>query len=157
MKKAPFSIFQQTVQYFPTFSINIILKNTDGKILFVKRKNNPVKGALWVPGGRILNGETVKDAVMRILKEETGLEAKLIHLSDHYLEEFFDTKDFQGDPNYTPETRFVHYLTTVAVMKIEEEGVIELDSQSSDYEWCDTIPTNHPYLNAYFELVKSHL
>ena len=44
-----------------------------GKILLVRRKNNPFKGCYALPGGYVEKSESVKDALIRETMEETGL------------------------------------------------------------------------------------
>jgi 8-oxo-dGTP diphosphatase len=46
----------------------------DEQILLEKRKNSPGKGKWTVPGGLVDLGETAEQAVIREVKEETGLE-----------------------------------------------------------------------------------
>lgn len=48
----------------------------DGKILLEKRNNEPFKGYWTLPGGHIDFGETAEQAVIREVKEETGLTLK---------------------------------------------------------------------------------
>jgi len=58
----------------------------DGKILLEKRKGEPGKGKWSVPGGLVELGERVEDAVIREVKEETGLdvaEPELIDVVDN--------------------------------------------------------------------------
>lgn len=58
----------------------------DGKILLEKRKGEPGKGKWSVPGGIVELGETVEEAVIREVKEETGLdvaEPELIDVVDN--------------------------------------------------------------------------
>ena len=42
--------------------------------LLVERASEPVKGVWWLPGGRLLKGETFFDAAIRKAKQETGIE-----------------------------------------------------------------------------------
>jgi mutator protein MutT len=48
----------------------------DGEILLEKRKNEPGKGKWSIPGGLVELGETVEQAVIREMKEETGLDVE---------------------------------------------------------------------------------
>ena len=46
----------------------------DGNLLLVRRGNEPGRGTWSVPGGRVEPGETIQEAVVRELREETGIE-----------------------------------------------------------------------------------
>ena len=61
----------------------ILYKN---KIVLIKRKNPPFKSYYALPGGFVNYGETVENAVIREVKEETGFETKIKNLFGVYSE-----------------------------------------------------------------------
>jgi ADP-ribose pyrophosphatase YjhB (NUDIX family) len=54
----------------------------DGKVLLVRRGNEPGKGKWSLPGGRIRFGERSEEAALREMREETGLEVRLKRVVD---------------------------------------------------------------------------
>ena len=55
----------------------------DGKVLLGARRNHPAAGMFSLPGGVVEAGETLEQAALRELMEETGVEAKIIGFNDH--------------------------------------------------------------------------
>ena len=47
----------------------------DGELLLIRRGHGPAAGSWSVPGGRVEAGELRAEAVVREVREETGLEA----------------------------------------------------------------------------------
>lgn len=56
----------------------------DGKLVAVVRRNPPFQGMPALPGGFVELGETVETAVLREVREETGLETRVLHLVGVY-------------------------------------------------------------------------
>ena len=52
------------------------------QVLLIRRGTPPMTGEWSLPGGRIEPGETAKDAALRELKEETGVDAFVAGLLD---------------------------------------------------------------------------
>jgi ADP-ribose pyrophosphatase YjhB (NUDIX family) len=66
----------------PRPSVAVLCRNEAGEILLVLRRVNPGAGLWCLPGGFMEMGETVQQAALRELKEETGLEADIVRLVD---------------------------------------------------------------------------
>ena len=52
------------------------------EVLLVRRGNQPSKGKLGIPGGVVELGETAEEAVVREVKEETGIRVKPLRVLD---------------------------------------------------------------------------
>lgn len=52
----------------------------EGKVLLVQRATEPAKGRWSIPGGLIEVGEMLTEAVVREVREETGLTVEPLHL-----------------------------------------------------------------------------
>ena len=63
-----------------------IIEFPDNKILLVKRATVVFKGYWALPGGKVDAGETVEQAVVREVKEETGLDVKIVRKIGEYHE-----------------------------------------------------------------------
>jgi 8-oxo-dGTP diphosphatase len=48
----------------------------EGRVVLVKRAHSPMLGEWSIPGGAVELGETVREAVIREAREETGLDVK---------------------------------------------------------------------------------
>jgi 8-oxo-dGTP diphosphatase len=54
----------------------------DGQVLLIRRATPPLQGQWSLPGGKIGWGETARDAALRELREEAGVEAEIVGLID---------------------------------------------------------------------------
>jgi 8-oxo-dGTP diphosphatase len=52
----------------------------DGKVLIVRRARAPAKGVYTLPGGGVELGETLEQAVIREIREETALDIEPVEL-----------------------------------------------------------------------------
>lgn len=123
-------MFQKFLAVLPIATVNVAIIKDD-KVLLVKRLNEPAKGYWYTPGGIILKGESLEDSVLRVCKEETGLNVESIKLigvyTEHWREGYF-TKNIQ--------------TVTACYLAQPLSGNIKRDWQSSDIQWfpIDELP-----------------
>jgi ADP-ribose pyrophosphatase YjhB (NUDIX family) len=55
----------------------VVLVETEGKLVLVRRANEPELGRWSFPSGYVDRGESVEDAAVREVKEETGLDVEV--------------------------------------------------------------------------------
>ena len=117
------------MQNMPVLTVDgIIIYN--GRYLLIKRENEPLKGKYWTPGGRVYKGEKITDALKRKIKEECGLDIKILSLMGFY-EDFYTKNEFDID--------YVHTVSFVYSAMADTDKVT-LDKQSSDYIWAKRLP-----------------
>jgi 8-oxo-dGTP diphosphatase len=58
----------------PTVAVAAIVIDDAGRVLLVRRGQPPNQGKWTVPGGKVERGERLVDAVVREVREETGVE-----------------------------------------------------------------------------------
>ena len=127
MMSAP--LYNQIVQQMPITSVEAIIKK-DNSLLFLKRNNPPAKGQWWFPGGRIRKGETLKDALYREIKEETGLLVEIIRFVGVYNRIFVDRHD----------------ISIVFLCKCFDDKVV-LNGEHSKFKFFENPPEDvHPFL-----------
>jgi colanic acid biosynthesis protein WcaH len=102
----------------------------EGCLLLMKRNYPPEKGRWFTPGGRIYKGESIENAVRRVLEEETGLEPLSI-------------KKVGVMSHVWPEVHSITVFHTVYVSSNKPR----LNDEHDDYKWIRSIGDDtHPYI-----------
>lgn len=98
----------------------------DDRVLLAARGKPPGEGLYSLPGGRVEPGETLGEAALRELREEVGVEAKLIgfvqpvevidrdaqgRVSRHIVIAAHAARWVSGEPQTGPEARDVRWVT----------------------------------------------
>ncbi len=68
----------------PYLTVDAVILTPDKKVILVKRKNPPFQGMWALPGGFVEYGEKVEEALLREIREETGLEVEILRLIGVY-------------------------------------------------------------------------
>jgi 8-oxo-dGTP diphosphatase len=76
-----------------------VVEFPDRRILLIKRQTVPFRGYWALPGGRVEARDTVEQAVVREVKEETGLDVEIVGKIGEYCEKGF--KD-EVEYDYSP-------------------------------------------------------
>ena len=100
-----------------------LIVNEKDELLVVRRKNDPGKDMLDLPGGFVDMNETGEEAMAREVKEETGLEATEVIYQFSY-------------PNiYLYSGFLVHTLDMFFKVKIKDLSHIEAMDDAAAYYW----------------------
>lgn len=94
----------------PIPTVDVIIEQ-NSRILMIRRKYEPYKGSLALPGGFVNEGERIEDAARREAKEETSLNIGLQNILGVY-----------SDPDRDPRG---HLMSTVFV------GIIPTDNTTN--------------------------
>jgi colanic acid biosynthesis protein WcaH len=126
------------VRLVPLISIDLIIRNSTNQVLLGFRENEPAKGFYFVPGGRILKNERLRDAFVRILRNEINYsgsfdEARPLGVYEH----FYGTNYF-GEPDYG-----THYVVLAYEIGLKDTSGLRIDSQHREFVWW-----NEPHLLA---------
>jgi 8-oxo-dGTP diphosphatase len=101
---------------------------SDGlSVLLIKRKYEPFKNAWAIPGGFVLQDESLEEAVRRELQEETGVEV-------NYLEQLYTF----GEPNRDPRQRVI----SIAYFALVKSALFQELKATTDAEEAQWFPIN---------------
>ena len=110
----------------PAVGVGAVLIH-EGKVLLIRRGKEPLRGRWVVPGGTVEVGETLKEALVREIQEETGLVVRPIEVVT-----VFDRIEREGDSvryHYVIVDYLCRYVsgTPRAASDAEEVAFVPLD------------------------------
>lgn len=98
-------------------------KNEGVSVLLIKRKYDPFKDSWAIPGGFVLQNESLEEAVKRELWEETGIKV-------NYLEQLYSF----GEPNRDPRQRIIS-IAYFALVKSSQFQQLKASSDAEEAQW----------------------
>ncbi len=142
IKQMPLPLYAQCYAHLPILCVESVVTDGKGNFLLIKRKHRPAREQWWFPGGRVFKFETIHRAVLRSLKQETGVQGKVVKLLG-INEGIYPEGHLPGIACHTP--------TLVHLVKTNKKSRVKLDPTSSYYRWFKAID---PRWNAH---VKKYL
>jgi len=116
-----------------------VISDGAGRILLQRRSDN----GLWgLPGGSVEIGESVRDAIRREVREETGLSVEVVRLIGVYSDPRFQIVRY-------PDGNVVHYISTLFACRIVA-GEVQTGDETLELQFFD--PADLPD-----DLVPMHL
>jgi len=114
----------------PVVGVGAVILDGD-RVLLVKRGHAPLKGEWSLPGGTVELGETLHAAVVREVREETGLDVTVGPLL-----EVFDRID------RAPDDRILYHFVIVDFACRHSGGALGHSSDAEDARWVslDELP-----------------
>lgn len=132
-------LYDQILRHMPIACVDVAIV-FNGGVLLVKREDAPARGQWWVPGGRVIKGETMRETARRKAREEVGLECHvgpIIHTAETI---------FADGPRDIP----VHSINACFLLYPTHDGgslSVRLDGHHGEWKWVERITDDlHPYV-----------
>jgi colanic acid biosynthesis protein WcaH len=139
----PRALYAQVLEHLPIVCVDVVVRDGCGRVLLVRRADEPAKGDWWFPGGRLLEGEALADCAARKCREEVGLPVRVLRRIGTY-ETTFPRAPF---PEVTTGVHSVNVCFLVERTGPEDGGApVALDDTSADHRW---VAAPEPELPAY--------
>lgn len=120
-QRLPLDQFLKSFELVPRIAVDLWVKNEKGSVLYLKRETEPFMGKWHIPGSFLLKGETVRESVKRIAKDEINLE-----LSGSDLKLLWSDEELNE-----PRGHVIHLVYSV---RVYEKQVVETDKRKFFFE-----------------------
>lgn len=140
-KYLPADVYKKVVQDTVVCCVDILLVRFNPaenrkECLLVKRSSEPAMGLWWLPGGRLLKGETFFQAAVRKAYQETSLKEVAPKQVLGVWNTFFPTSHWDDDGSKGTQT-----VNPIVLVEVLQAGAdVELDETSESYQWISLDP-----------------
>lgn len=136
----PRSLYKKILRVMPNLAVDVVLVHR-GTFLLLRRAIPPRKGEWWIPGGRVVKGESPEKSAKNKIYEETGVRVRL-------------TKLLGVDSIY--ERRWgirVQTCTFVYLARPIKSLRIRTNFNNKEYQWFKKVnPAWHSYVKKFVRL-----
>jgi len=132
------------VTHVPVVSVDLVIRHDDG-VLLGERRNEPLAGEWFVPGGTVFKGERFKEAAHRVAREEIGSEVIIDRRLGTY-EHFYETAE-------VPDVDGKHYVATAFEARLDGDSIRSDDQHAELRVFRQPFPELHPYVERYLDEV----
>ena len=126
-------LFGLVVRHRPIVCIDLLVRDTQARLLVGLRKNRPAQATWFVPGGNVRKDERLADAFGRISSAELGV---VLSISDAQFVgafEHFYPDNWRGEPGYGTHNIALAYALTL------EPNELRLDQdQHLGFRWMSS-------------------
>jgi colanic acid biosynthesis protein WcaH len=142
--------FLEVVRLSPLVSIDLIVRDSQGRVLLGLRANRPAQNTWFVPGGRIAKDERIAAALTRVAYEELGVEL------DPSVARFLGVYEHLYPDNFADEPGIdTHYIVLAHEVRLEHPPDDLPADQHRAFRWFTVPelladPQVHPNTQAYF-------
>lgn len=136
------TVYRVCLESVPICCVDLVV-HVGSEFLLFKRKSWPVKGRLWLPGGRIRKGGEPDTEALRIAKNETGMDMKIEKIIGVYSTIFKKGHFVVGDFVEDEHVITLCYLVTPRTGRLD----VKLNKQHVSFKKFDKVHKNwHPYI-----------
>ena len=178
-QRLPPDEFARVVEHTTLVSVDVLLFDTEGRVLLGRREKEPAKGAWFTPGGRVYKNECLDAAALRVLSTEVlaptpdqegrGRRFDLRRRFDMHgvYRHLYDTSFLENGAFGTDYVNFAytvraaeHYdaasLRALEALERPPVGEADADGQHGEFRWFrpeDVMRERdvHPYVKCYFQ------
>lgn len=108
----------------PVVGVGAVITNHRGEVVLIRRGGSPRAGQWSIPGGKLEWGERVTDALLREIREETGLAIAIERLIDVV---DLVTRDDMGD--------ILHHYVLIDFKAVHAGGELIAGSDATEARW----------------------
>lgn len=129
---------------YPQVAVGIILFNSNNEVLLIKRDTPPSQGLWTLPGGKVKYNESLEQACIREMLEETGIEiqptrlievVERIHEGFHYIiMDYLANQTVSNEPVAASDAQDAQWVSLDEFTNYETtEGLLPVIMQASQH------------------------